>query len=238
MRAMLQEFEPVDRRQTLTDQIAAVLRERVLSGDLVAGGRLPSEQQLAEAFEVSRTVVREAIARLRVDGLITTKQGVGAFVSHGKGMPRLDAGQIDASKRTAFVFEVRWVMEPGIVGLAARRRTIEQVHAIEATVVAFEKSVQTGHGSVDADVSFHKAIAEAAGNPLFDSLVAFTQEMLREALQASHRSMMNVKGSLARVQREHNAIYRAIRDRDEAAARRAAVNHLTHAASRMSFTLG
>jgi DNA-binding FadR family transcriptional regulator len=50
--------------------------------------------------------------------------------------------------------------------------------------------------------------------------------------------MMNVKGSLARVQREHNAIYRAIRDRDEAAARRAAVNHLTHAASRMSFTLG
>jgi len=236
MTATLQRFKRVDRRQTLTDQIAAVLRERVLSGDLVVGDRLPSEQQLAEAFEVSRTVVREAFARLRVDGLIITKQGLGAFVSEGKQTSRLDAGQLDASKRVSFVFELRWTMEPGIVGLAARRRTAEQLQKIEAALVAFEKSVETGQDGVEADVAFHEAIAEAAGNPLFKSLMEFTQTALREALHISHRSMAKLKGALARVQHEHDAIYRAIRDRDEVAARRAAATHLTHAASRLSIT--
>ena len=236
MNAALQRFKRVDRRQTLTDQIAAVLHERVLSGDLVAGVRLPSEQQLAEAFEVSRSVVREAMARLKVSGLITTKQGIGVFVSEGQHTPSLDAGQLDASKRVSYVFELRWTVEPGIVSLAARRRTTEQLQKIETALKSFATSVTTGQDGVEADAAFHEAITEAAGNPLFKSLIEFTQAALRESLHISHRSMAKVKGSLARVHHEHEAIYRAIRDRDEAAARRAAINHLTRAASRMSIT--
>ena len=117
----LPRFEPADRRQTLTDQIASILRDRVMSGDLVPGARLPGEQQLAEAFEVSRTVVREAIARLRVDGLITSRQGLGTFVADNLAAPRLDADSLQGNKRVAFVFELRSIMEPDIVGLAARR---------------------------------------------------------------------------------------------------------------------
>ena len=127
-------------------------------------------------------------------------------------------------------------MEPGIVSLAARRRTDEQLQRIETALKSFETSVETGQDGVEADAAFHEAIAEAAGNPLFKSLMEFTQTALRELLHISHRSMAKVKGSLARVQREHKTIYRAIRDRDEAAAHRAAVIHLTRAASRMSIT--
>ncbi len=234
--AVFQGFEPVDRRQTLTDQIAEVLRERVVSGNLATGDRLPSEQQLAEAFEVSRTVIREAIARLRVEGLITTRQGIGAFVSSGQPLPHLEATDLDASKRVGFVFELRWVMEPGLVELAARRRTAKQLEKIEAAQAAFELSVTAEHDGVEADLAFHRSIAEASGNPLFMSLIDFTQVTLRESLQVSHASMAKVKGSFVRVRQEHEAILVAIRDRDEAAARRAAANHLTHAASRLSLT--
>ena len=236
--AAFQGFEPVDRRQTLTDQIAEVLRERVVSGNLAPGDRLPSEQQLAEAFEVSRTVIREAVARLKVEGLITTRQGLGAFVSSGRFSPRLDATELDASMRVAYVFELRCVMEPGMVGLAARRRTARQLEKIKAAQAAFALSVKTQQDDVEADIAFHRSIAEASGNPLFVSIIDFTQAALRESLLVSHTSMAKVKGSLSRVQREHEAIYRAICDRDEAAARRAAANHLTHATSRLSIIFG
>jgi DNA-binding FadR family transcriptional regulator len=107
---------------------------------------------------------------------------------------------------------------------------------IEEAMAGFETSVKTGRDSVDADLALHHAIASAAGNPLFVSLMEFTQTALRDMLVASHRSMMTLEGSLMRVHKEHKAIVRAIRDRDESAARRAAANHLTCAANRMSIT--
>ena len=127
-------------------------------------------------------------------------------------------------------------MEPGIVSLASAPTHRRTVAKIETALKSFETSVETGQDGVEADAAFHEAIAEAAGNPLFKSLMEFARTALRESLHISHRSMAKVKGSLARVQREHKTIYRAIRDRDEAAAHRAAVIHLTRAASRMSIT--
>ncbi len=230
------QFEPADRHNTLTDQVASIVRERILSGDLAPGARLPGEQQLAEAFEVSRTVIREAIARLRVDGLVMSKQGLGTFVGENLAVPRLDAESLQANKRVGFVFELRSIMEPDIVSLAARRRTDEQMQRIEEAMAGFETSVKTSRGSVDADLALHHAIAIAAGNPLFVSLMEFTQTDLRDTLVASHRSLMTLEGSLMRVHKEHEAIFRAIRDRNETAARRAAATHLTYAANRMSIT--
>jgi DNA-binding FadR family transcriptional regulator len=230
-------FGPVAKRQTLTDEIATVLRERVLSGDLMVGDRLPSEQQLADSFQVSRTVIREAIARLKVDGLIDTKQGLGAFVAAGSRAPRFDAGRLDATMRVPYVFELRWTMEPMIAAFAARRRTEEQLAAIAAQLDALEQSVVTGRGGAEADAAFHEAIAAAAGNPLFSSLMEFVQSTLRESLRISHITMGKVDGGPAKVHREHIAIFDAIRDRDEAAARQAALDHLSRAAGRLSITL-
>ncbi|HVY99133.1 MAG TPA: FadR/GntR family transcriptional regulator [Dongiaceae bacterium] len=230
-------FEPVARRRTLTDEIATVLRDRVLSGDLMAGDRLPSEQQLAESFEVSRPVIREAIARLKVDGLIDTKQGLGAFVAAGGRAPRFDAGGLDAKLRVPYVFELRWSIEPMIAAFAARRRTDRQLEVIAQKLETLRQSVRTGKGGSEADAAFHEAIAEAAGNPLFSSLMEFVQSTLRESLRISHTTIRKVAGGPAKVHREHIAIFNAIRDQDEAAARQAALDHLTRAAGRLSISL-
>jgi GntR family transcriptional regulator, transcriptional repressor for pyruvate dehydrogenase complex len=230
-------FEPLARRHSLTDEIAKLLRERVLSGDLAVGERLPSEQRLAESFQVSRTVIREAISRLKTDGLIETKQGLGAFVAQAARPTRLDAGQIDKKMRVPFVFELRTAIEPVIAGLAARRRSAGQLASIEAALTALGLSVETGEGGPEADAAFHWAIAEAAGNPLLMSLVQFAQSSLMDSLRLAHSNMRHVKGGPAKTQDEHEAIFAAINARDEAAARRAAQSHLVNAAARLSIEI-
>ena len=74
-------FERVLRPRRLPDEIAASILEAISRGDLQAGDRLPTEMDLSDQFGVARTVVREAISLLKFDGVITARQGVGAFVS-------------------------------------------------------------------------------------------------------------------------------------------------------------
>jgi GntR family transcriptional repressor for pyruvate dehydrogenase complex len=230
-------FEPVPRRRTLTDEIATILRDRVLSGDFGAGDRLPSEQQLADSFQVSRPVIREAIARLKVEGLVDTKQGLGAFVAATEGTPRFDAGRLDVKKRVPYDFELRWSIEPTIAAFAARRRTEAQLASIADKLDTLKASVRSGKGGSEADAAFHEAIAAAAGNPLFSSLMEFIQATLRESLRISHITIRKFAGGPAKVHREHIALFEAIRDKDEAAARQAAIDHLTRAAARLSISL-
>jgi len=237
MRSSGKIFEPVARRQTLTDEIAMVLRDRVLSGDFTAGDRLPSEQQLAESFQVSRPVIREAIARLKVERLVDTKQGLGAFVAAGSAIPRFDAGKLDAKMRVPYVFELRWSIEPMIAAFAARRRTDAQLALIAEKLDILKASVRSGRGGSEADAAFHEAIAAAAGNPLFISLMEFVHATLRESLRISHMTIRKLAGGPAKVHREHIALFDAIRDKDETAARQAAIDHLSRAAARLSISL-
>jgi len=231
-------FQPVGRRQTLTDEIADVLRERVSSGDLTPGDRLPSEQQLAESFEVSRTVIREAMSRLKFEGLIDTRQGLGAFVAEGVPSARLDAEDIASNRRIPSVFELRVALEPASAALAAQRRSAADLKRLERHLRGLAEAVETGSGGPEADTAFHCAIAEAAGNAFFVSLISFTQSTLREGMRLSHSNTARVEGGPARVQREHEAVYLAIKEKDPAAAAMAVRAHLHNAAGRLSLDTG
>ncbi len=227
-------FTPVGRRKTLTDEIADVLRERVSSGDLSPGDRLPSEQQLAESFEVSRTVIREAMSRLKFEGLIDTRQGLGAFVAENITSARLDTEDISKKQRIPSVFELRVALEPISAALAAQRRTPAELKLLEQQLDALGEAVETGKGGPEADAAFHCVIAESSGNPLFVSLAKFIQTTLKSGMLLSHSNTARVEGGPARVQREHEAIFNAIRDRDPAGAAQAVSDHLHNAAGRLS----
>lgn len=227
-------FSPVRRRLTLTDEIAGVLRERVSSGVLSPGDRLPSEQQLAISFEVSRTVVREAMSRLKVEGLIDTRQGLGAFVAESLPHARLDTEEIATKQRIPAVFELRAALEPTSAALAAQRRSAAELKQLERHLKALAKAVETGKGGPEADTAFHCMIAKSSGNALFVSLTNFIQSTLKTGMQLSHTNTARVEGGPARVQKEHEAIFQAIRDQDPAAAAEAVTNHLHNAAGRLS----
>ena len=115
------------RRETLTSQLVKSLTERVTRGELRPGDKLPSEQELIEAFGVSRTVVREAISSLRAAGLVATQQGVGAFVQQAAlTQPfRIDETALNLLKEVINVLELRIGLEAEAAALAAQRRQPE-----------------------------------------------------------------------------------------------------------------
>src|SRR5437868_366128 len=142
----------------LFDQLA----EQIKSGRLAPGERLPTEQELTRAAKVSRTVVREAVAALRAEGLVVTRQGVGAFVS---AMPqqapfRIDPERMQSLEEVLNVMELRLGVEIESAGLAAERASRGQVRAIGAALEAIGRASHGGKSAVDEDLELHRAIAE------------------------------------------------------------------------------
>jgi DNA-binding FadR family transcriptional regulator len=222
------------RSSNLVEQLSEVLTNQIVSGERQAGSRLPTEEKLAEDFGVSRTVVREAIARLKSDGLVMTRQGLGAFVSQSlMGTPfRIGGDQKDAHKLVQEVFELRIGVETEAAGLAAERATAAQVKEIRLALRTLNRASETGSNGVEEDLRFHRAIARAANNSLYDGFVEFLERHTRDQLSIS-RVNCEIAGWLKDIQVEHEAILDAIAAHDPAAARQAAHAHLGNGMTRL-----
>ncbi len=227
-------FSPVKRRLTLTDEIAGALRERVSSGQLSPGDRLPSEQQLAAAFQVSRTVIREAISRLKVEGLIDTRQGLRSFVAESLPHARLDSESIAKKRRIPAIFELRLALEPTAAALAAQRRSAAELKQLERHLKALRKAMTSGVGGHEAQAAFHGTIAKSSGNAHFVALGRFIQSTLKVEMLRSNTKSATIDGDPDQAWKEHDAVFRAIRDQDPNAAANAMSDHLHKAADRLA----
>jgi DNA-binding FadR family transcriptional regulator len=216
----------------LFDQLA----EQIKSGRLAPGARLPTEQALTRAARVSRTVVREAVAALRAEGLVITRQGVGAFVSAApQHAPfRLEPERMQSLDDILNVMELRLGVEIESAGIAAERATRPHTKAIGAALEAIERAADAGKSAVDEDLAFHRAIAEATGNPEFTRFLQFIGRHLipRRTVSGLPERMGGQKAYLSLIQEEHRRIYEAIRDRAPGPAREAMRRHLTRSLER------
>src|SRR5262249_10925838 len=141
-------------------------------GKIPPGSQLPTEQELIAATGVSRTVVREAVAALRAEGLVVTRQGVGAFVPVNARRPfRVDLDQLSPLRDVLDVMELRTGIEIETAGLAAERATPIQVRTILDCFGAIDAALKRGEDAIDQDFALHCAIAEATGNPQFRRLL-------------------------------------------------------------------
>ncbi len=219
----------ITRGPNLTEQVRCALSDEILSGKHQLGDALPSEQVLAQQFGVSRTVMREAISHLRADGLISTKQGVGAFViaNHIYYPFRLDVP--DKSDRDALlnVLELRSGFEVEAAGLAALRRKQSHINSMRKAIKAMERAVKSGdiEAGVKADLDFHEAICSATGNPHFESFFAFIKQYLEPSIKLS-RKLSAGRNREYHSQDEHLAIFEAILAEDQQAAREMAREHV------------
>ena len=222
----------LNRTQELTQRLAA----EILSGRLQPGARLPTEQELSLATGVSRTVVREAVAALRADGLVMTRQGLGAFVpADVQRRPfRIDPDEVKSAKDVLQILELRIGMEVEASGLAAERRTRDDLLQIEAALKSIEAEIDAGGNAVDADFQFHLAIFRSVHNRYFPQLLEFLGNFIipRQIVNAASGSDPERLRYLRRIQAEHVAIYEAIRDQNNTAARNAARRHLTNSLRR------
>lgn len=225
------------RRETLTAQLTRRLSSRIGGGNLRPGDKLPSEQALIEEYGVSRTVVREAISSLRAAGLVTTQQGVGAFVRDGAlAQPfRIDEAGLDLLKEVIRVLELRIALEAEACALAAQRRQDSHLAAMHTALTAMEAAIDAEEDAVAADLDFHRAIAEATGNRHFTHLFGYLGTLMipRTRLQTFRFFADDRQDYLRRVNREHEDIYQAILRQDSDAARSAMRLHLSNSRERV-----
>ncbi|MVW70629.1 FadR/GntR family transcriptional regulator [Bordetella sp. 15P40C-2] len=221
-------------RVRLADQLYGRIFEQIVEGHLNVGDKLPSEHEICDRFSVSRPVVREALLRLRADGLITAHQGLGTFVSH-QPAPRLktfsDVGNVSAYLRAQ---EIRVALEGDAARLAALRRTDDELHHIAEAHEAFLEELEHGHVSASTDLAFHASIAQATGNDYYLGVLV----SIHESISGFMRLTLNLTrtGSRQRAQRvadEHSAILAAIREQDGERARIAMQFHLGQARHRL-----
>jgi GntR family transcriptional regulator, transcriptional repressor for pyruvate dehydrogenase complex len=229
-------IRPLAAARKLSRGLFEQLAEQIKSGRLAPGTRLPTEQELTRAARVSRTVVREAVAALRAEGLVITRQGVGAFVSAApQHAPfRIEPERMQTLGDILNVMELRLGVEIESAGLAAERATRAQTRAIGAALEAIERAAAAGKSAVDEDLAFHRAIADATGNPEFARFLQFIGRHLipRRMVSGLPERMGGQQAYLALIQEEHRRIFEAIRDRAASPAREAMRRHLTRSLER------
>ncbi|TAL52786.1 FadR/GntR family transcriptional regulator [Pandoraea sp.] len=220
---------------TLADRVTAVLLEKIRAGEFPPGMRLPPEQAICERFGVSRTVVREAISRLKSDGLVEVRQGSGTVVREPNSATafRLDIDTQHSIEAVLRVTELRRGIEAEAAALAAQRRTRAQLAAIRRALGAIDKAVKQQRDGVDEDLAFHIAISHATGNPLYPPLLEYLSHFIHTAIGITRSNEARRDDFSNAVREEHNAIYEAIAAQDVVAARRAVVKHIDNAGRRI-----
>lgn len=212
--------------RSLSKQVAEVLADRIVSGSLSEGSLLPPERELGESLGVSRTVVREATKLLESQGLVSIEQGRGTVVC-GPGQDAvIDSLKLLLRRRAPVLknlLEVRQILEVEVAGLAAKRRTGENLEELRRQLEVMHLQPDQPSGYVDADVAFHLEIARATQNQLFLILLEPLAGLLRESRIASFRGPQMVKKRT----RQHEKIYRSILEKDVEASRIAMSEHLS-----------
>src|SRR5437762_10557189 len=229
-------IRPLATEHKLSRQLFEQLAGEIRSGRLAAGARLPTEQALTRAARVSRTVVREAVAALRAEGLVITRQGVGAFVSAEptRAPFRIEPERLQSLDEILNVMELRLGVEVESAGLAAERASKADVRSIAAALQAIEEVAGEGKSAVDEDLALHRAIAEATGNAEFPRFLQFIGRHLipRRTVSGLPEQMGGRRAYLALIQEEHRRICQAIERRDPRGAREAMRRHLTRSLER------
>jgi GntR family transcriptional regulator, transcriptional repressor for pyruvate dehydrogenase complex len=229
-------FRPVAPARNLPHEIAERLGQRIASGDLPPGARLPTEQEMGAAMGVSRTVVREAVAALRAEGLVVTRQGSGAFVAADiERRPfRLALDGLPSLGEVLDVMELRASVEVEAAGLAAARGSAAAHRRVARALAAIDAALQRGDAAIDEDFAFHRAIAEATDNPQFPHFLEYLGRFImpRQSIRVAAHLPEGQRAYLETFQREHIAICTAIAVRDAAAARAAMREHLGNSQQR------
>lgn len=227
--------EPLTVGATLADRVRAILEQHIKDGEFPPHSRLPSEPVLAERFRVSRTVIREAVSRLKSDGLVETRRGSGTVVLEpNPATPfRIELDVRDSAAAVLRVIELRRGIEAEMAALAAARRTAAQLAQIRKALAAIDRATTSGGDGVAEDLALHTAISQATGNPLYTSLLNFLTQFIQAAIRVTRTNEAQRDDLAQHTRSEHAALVDAIARKDVAAARAAALEHMENTARRV-----
>jgi GntR family transcriptional regulator, transcriptional repressor for pyruvate dehydrogenase complex len=214
--------------------IADDIREQIVHRLLAPGSKLPTEKEMGEQHGVSRVVVREAIARLRHEGLVTSHQGRGVFVASPEDGRFLSIDDQALSRPEDYqkLYDLRKILESGTAALAAIHRDRYDLDQMEREFARMAASDVDAETYVDADISFHRAIATASHNPFLVLFITFVDARLKESISLA-LSRLDFRKTIEISAIEHRTILDRIGRRDSEGARIAMQTHLENSSRRL-----
>lgn len=231
-RTMKSEFTAsrLEQAPSLSSTLVERLREEISSSRLDIGSRFPTEAEISSAYGVSRAVVREAVAALRAEGLVTTQRGRGSVVAARVPTQPFGISQEEIQTRDDVlrVFELRRALESEAATLAAQRRTRQDLAAIKKCLKRFQVAIDKGQHAIDEDIDLHLAIAVATQNDFFPRLMASFRTIFisRRRLRTDLNDGETRRIYLTQVQSQHLLIVDAIEKCDAHAASKLMRKHL------------
>jgi GntR family transcriptional regulator, transcriptional repressor for pyruvate dehydrogenase complex len=225
-------------RNTLVSSVVAQLAQQIRSGVVAPGSKLPTETELCALFQVSRTVVREAVAQLKAEELVETVHGVGLYVTRsppGQGVLRLRASAGNALDTAREMLDFRAGLESQAARLAAERRSASDLDAMKRALAGVDRAERSGASGTAQDLDFHMAIAQASRNAFIvqvqDFLMASLQAAISHSREIGDTAIRTAHFEIAR--REHAAVLAAIAARQPDLAAQAMQQHLTEGHARL-----
>lgn len=214
-------LRPVNRPR-LYEQVAQQILDWVRDNSLQVGDRLPPERELASRLGVSRATVSQALVAMEVVGVVAVRHGDGAVLVDSSGTSRVVEALRRHAQRLPEVIEAREALESKLAGLAAVRRTEEDLARIDAALAVMAADIEAGGRGVEGDELFHAAVTAAGHSALLQRLMGEISDLVREtrieSLSQPDRPLESLEG--------HRRIATAIRDRDAAAATAAMTDHV------------
>lgn len=222
--------------RSLSNDLTQSLRQKILDGNLPAGTKLPTAREIEEQAGVSRSVVREAIAALKAEKLIISRQGIGVFVAEGANSRpfEIETNEFASIEDAIQILELRKAVELEMSAMAARNRNKTQMKKIWQCIADFETKKNQGEDAVKEDLALHLSIAEASGNPYFARFIKYigSGAIPSRDLISKYDDHANKPEYLQQLHEEHRRLAQAIEDKDEQGAREAVRQHLGNSLKR------
>jgi GntR family transcriptional regulator, transcriptional repressor for pyruvate dehydrogenase complex len=225
-------FSRIEHSRT-ADEVVQQIESLILEGVLRTGDRLPGERELARQFDVSRPILRDALKALEGRGLLTTRPGGGTHVADVIGQlftkPVTDLISMHRKAVTDYL-EYRREIEGVAAEYAARRATADDLALLDRIMARMDEADRTGDFDDEAeiDVEFHHAICECAHNIILLHTLRSCYRLLSEGVFQNRLLVFSVPGAREALLAQHRAIHATVKAGDPAAARQAAMDHITY----------
>jgi len=224
------------RQKKIFEEILDQIKEMLANEQLVVGQKIPPETLLAEMLNVSRSSLREALRVLNVLGIIEAKTGEGTVIRHTdpenlKNLLTLVA--VSQGINTLELYEARRAIEVEAAGLAAVRRTEENLQKMHLALLEMDKS--NNADSSQFDYVFHREIVNATRNNTMIMLISFISGLMGEQITDTRKQLSPYQDIMVKIQEQHWEIYKGIRDKNPEWAREKMHEHLLLAQKLLNF---
>ena len=216
---------PIGGRETLLETIARRMIGLVMEDHFKAGDRLPSELELARQFNVGRGAIREALKALSIVGLVRVERGKGTYVADRSDflVGPISLG-FDLGVEFSSLVDARRLIEVELAGLAAKHADAKAIRVMQEHLEGMQKhaALRAFEEFLKADLGFHFALADAAGNPLLSQFMTLIRNLMSQWISLTSREA----GVAEEAINQHRSIFEAVRNRKSREARDAMAHHV------------